>query len=262
MYVLSIDLEQYDCPFINNSSDFDVFYYMPYWDFKNNKLINWGYIFSPDSEELHNSLSTLPKQRNFLKLDLLAKSEKECLIKTEINFTNAMSIIRKNSGCICGPFLIKNGHEIWHVAFEDREKINSAITELSKENEIIRIEEVDLSTVELQKLLRLAPILSSLILTLENLNSREKEILYVSIENGFFDDPKKIRIQELAKKLDLSKGIISRKLREIEKKIFQEICKILSTIEVEEQTKKFLDFKTGETNFKAKSTKLKKFRKF
>lgn len=231
MYVLSIDLEQYDCPFINNSSDFEVFYYMPYWDFRNDRLLNWGYVFSSDSEELCNSLSTLPQRKNFLRLELLAKSGKECFIKTEINFTNAMEIIRKYSGCICGPFLIKEGHEIWHVAFEDQEKINSAIKELSKENEIIRIETVELSAVELHRLLKLTPMLNSLITSLENLNIRDKQILKVSIEEGFFDDPKKIKIRELANKIGLSQGVLSRKLREIEKKTFMEICRIIQAME-------------------------------
>lgn len=263
MFILSMDIEQYDCPFITNTDDFEVFYYMPYWDFKNDRLVNWGYAFSSDSEELYNSLSALPKQKNFLKFDLLSKGEKDCLIKTEINFTNAMSIIRKYSGCICGPFLIKEGHEIWHIAFDNRENISSAITELSKENEIIRIEKIDVTTNELQKLLRLIPVLNSLIVSLESLNPREREIIRTSVEHGFFDDPKKIKIQELANKLGISKGILSRKLRLIEKKTFQELCKILSTIEAIEQIKEDPNSRSSwKLNFKPEWQKVKKFRKF
>ncbi|MEM2086105.1 MAG: helix-turn-helix domain-containing protein [Archaeoglobaceae archaeon] len=173
-----------------------------------------------------------------------------------------MNIIRKYSGCVCGPFLIKGGHEVWHIAFEGREKINSAITELSRENEIIRIEEIEVSAIEFQRLLRFIPTLNSLIASLENFNPREREILRASIEYGFFDDPKKIKIQELANKIGLSKGILSRKLREIEKKTFMELCKLLSVIETYENTKENSIPKILEGASNSRCIRFKKFRKF
>lgn len=107
MYVLTLDMKQYDCPFINSSDDLEVSYYMTYWDFQADKLINRGYIFASDNEELQNSIELLTKQPKFLKLDVLSREGNIALVRTEIDFTNAMSIIRKKPWIHCWAILCK-----------------------------------------------------------------------------------------------------------------------------------------------------------
>ncbi len=135
MYILTLDMKQYDCPFINSSDDLEVSYYMTYWDFQADKLINRGYIFASDNEELQNSIELITKQPKFLKLDVLSREGNIALVRTEIDFTNAMSIIRKNHGYIVGPFFVRNGRELWQVGFDTIQDVNSALSELDKNNE-------------------------------------------------------------------------------------------------------------------------------
>ncbi len=135
MYILTLDMKQYDCPFINSSDDLEVSYYMTYWDFQADKLINRGYIFASDNEELQNSIELITKQPKYLKLDVLSREGNTALVRTEIDLTNAMSIIRNNHGYLVGPFFVRNGRELWQVGFDTIQDVNSALSELDKNNE-------------------------------------------------------------------------------------------------------------------------------
>jgi len=228
MYILTLDMKQYDCPFINSSDDLEVSYYMTYWDFQADKLINRGYIFASDNEELQNSIELITKQPKFLKLDVLSREGNIALVRTEIDFTNAMSIIRKNHGYIVGPFFVKNGRELWQVGFDTIQDVNSALSELDKKNEFEIKNQHKITIEEFSKIMSSLPPLIDLIKALDGLTTTEKMVLQAAVRYGFFDDPKKIHIESLSQRIKLSKGSFSRKLRKAEKKILPIICKILS----------------------------------
>jgi predicted DNA binding protein len=55
-----------------------------------------------------------------------------------------------------------------------------------------------------------------------DLTAKEYEILRLALERGFFDYPKKIRLEELAKLLGISKSTTSELLRRAIKKVIEE----------------------------------------
>ncbi len=228
MYILTLDMKQYDCPFINSSDDLQVSYYMTYWDFQGNKLINRGYVFAADSEELQNSIELLTKQPKFLKLEVLTREKKAALIRTEIDLTDAMSIIRRNHGYIVGPFFVRKGRELWQVGFDTSQDLNSALSELDKNNEFEIKNQHKITIEEFSKIMNLLPSLIGLINALEELTTTEKIVLQAAVQYGFYDDPKRMYIEPISQRIKMSKGSFSRKLRKAEKKILPIICEIMS----------------------------------
>ena len=228
MYILTLDMKQYDCPFINTSDDLEVSYYMTYWDFQARKLINRGYIFAADADELQNSIELLQMQPKFLKLEVLTRKENTALVRTEIDLTNAMSIIRKNHGYIVGPFFVRDGRELWQIGFDTIDDVDSALSELSKKNDYEIKSQHKITIEEFSKIMTALPLIVELINKLDELTAAEKIVLQAAVRYGFYEDPKKVRMDVLSESIGISKGTFSRRLRKAEKKILPTICKILS----------------------------------
>ncbi|MEM4156177.1 MAG: helix-turn-helix domain-containing protein, partial [Archaeoglobaceae archaeon] len=55
----------------------------------------------------------------------------------------------------------------------------------------------------------------------ETITLREEEILKIALQKGFFDYPKKIRLEELAKQLGMAPSTLSEIMRRGQKKILQ-----------------------------------------
>lgn len=225
-------MKQYDCPFINSSEDLEVSYYMTFWDFQGDKLINRGYVFATDCDELQNSIDVLTKQPKFLKLDILMRERNTALVRTEIDLTDAMSIIRKNHGYIVGPFFVRKGKELWQVGFDTIQDVRSALSELDKNNEFEIKNQHKITVEDFSKIMNSLPLIIELINTLDELTATEKMVLRAAVQYGLFEDPKKMYIDSLSKCIGLSKGSFSRKLRKVERKILPVVCKILSKKEI------------------------------
>jgi predicted DNA binding protein len=230
MYIITLDMEQYDCPFINTSDDLEVSYYMTYWDFKDSKLINRGYIFASSDDELQNSLEALSRQPKFLELGLLERNKNTALVRTTIDFTDAMSIVRKNNGYIVGPFFVRNGKEVWHIGFDRREDLENALSELSNKNNFVILKENNLTIADFSKVIEILPNLVKFVSSLEKFTFEERLIIEAALKYGFLDDPRNINLEGLAKNLYISKGTLSKKFRKVAKRIFQETYELLKNL--------------------------------
>ncbi len=60
----------------------------------------------------------------------------------------------------------------------------------------------------------------------ESITFREEEVLKIALEKGFFDYPKKIKLEELASLLDISPSTLSEILRRAQKKVLEKYFKI------------------------------------
>jgi len=89
----------------------------------------------------------------------------------------------------------------WTVAFSGRE----ALTELLEK---LKAEKIDV------KIMRLTSIAD-----VESLTSRQRNIVEVALEEGYFDYPRRISLRNLAKKRGVSASPVSEVLRRAEKKI-------------------------------------------
>ncbi len=94
-----------------------------------------------------------------------------------------------------------DGTTEWMIAFTGRE----ALTELL---ERLKEEKVDVNILRL-----------SSVADVETLTSRQRSIVEVALEQGYFDYPRRITLRSLAKKVGVSASTVSEVLRRAEKKI-------------------------------------------
>ena len=113
-------------------------------------------------------------------------------------------VMQSNAFCRTCLFQSKSkpdGTTEWTVAFTGRE----ALTELLDK---LKHEKVDV------KILRLTSVAD-----VESLTSRQRSIVEVALEEGYFDYPRRIMLRSLAKKVGVSASTVSEVLRRAEKKI-------------------------------------------
>ncbi|MCS7119354.1 MAG: helix-turn-helix domain-containing protein [Archaeoglobaceae archaeon] len=230
VYIVVLDMIQSDCPFILSSENVEVGYYMTFWDFKEEFLLNRGYVYASSTEEVEEALKILQKEPNFVDLKVLEREKNRATIKTIINFTEAMKIIRKNGGYIVGPFFIRRGREIWNIGFDDKKSLEITLSELEKNHEFYLMKNNYVSIKDLSSVISNIDWIVNFINLVKNLDPTEKQVLEFAFKLGYFHDPKKANLDDLSSYLNLSKGYISRKLRRTVKKILPEVLSLYNQL--------------------------------
>jgi predicted DNA binding protein len=113
-------------------------------------------------------------------------------------------VMQSNAFCRTCLFQSKpkpDGTTEWTVAFTGKEALTELLDRLKQDR-------VDV------KILRLTSIAD-----VESLTSRQRSIVEVALEQGYFDYPRRITLRSLAKKVGVSASTVSEVLRRAEKKI-------------------------------------------
>ncbi len=228
MYILTIDIMQYDCPFVITSDDLDVTYFGTYWDFGKHSFIVRGYIIARDSEELQNAISALQDKPKFHRIDVLSREGNKATVRVEIDYTDAMNAIRGNGGYIVGPFHVKNGSELWQVGFDRKVDVERALMELEKNNQFVVKNQNRITVEDLSRIISHSSTLADLIRAIDELTPTERAILEAAIKKGFYEDPRKVNVTRLAEEFGISKAGISKNIRRAERKILAHIGRIIS----------------------------------
>lgn len=228
MYVLTIDILQYDCPFVITSEDLEVSYFGTYWDFGRDSFIVRGYIIAKDPEELQNAIFSLQSQPKFHRIDILSREGDKATVRVEIDYTDAMKAIRGNGGYIVGPFHVKSGSELWQVGFDTKSDVENALSDLEKNNQFVVRNHNRITVEDLSRIIGYSSILADLIKAIDSLTQTEKAILSAAIRHGFYDDPRKVNVTRLAKEFGISKAGISKNIRRAERKILTHIGRMIS----------------------------------
>ncbi len=228
MYVLTIDMLQYDCPFVTTSDDLDVSYFGTYWDFQRDSFVVRGYIIAKDSDELQNSIFSLQNQPKFHRIDILSREGNKATVRVEIDYTEAMKAVRGNGGYIVGPFHVKNGSELWQVGFDRKVDVENALRDLERSNQFVVKNRNRITVEDLSRMINHSSILADLMKAIDSLTPTERSILSAAIKHGFYEDPRKVNVTKLAQEFGISKAGISKNIRRAERKIFTHIEKIIS----------------------------------
>ena len=235
MIDLTLDMEQYDCPFIDTTDDHDVAFRAVQWEFDaaSRSLETRMVVEGADRSTLESGLSAVQSHPNMRSCDLFRKQEGTAMIRTEIEETNAMRVIRDNDGYITGPFHIEAGREQWEVGF-DRERIASdALSELDRNNEFSVETRSEFATDELFDLLENAGAASELLEGCRVLSETERETLTVAAEKGYFDQPRGATLQMLANEFDVSDTAVSKNVRRAERKVLKRVVHAMDELELE-----------------------------
>jgi len=107
----TLEMEQYDCPFIDTTADHGVAFSAVQWEFDTAtaSLETRMVVEGDEPEALADGLVALRDHDQMAEYDLIRKTDGVAQIRTVIDETDAMQTIRDNNGYITGPFYIDDG---------------------------------------------------------------------------------------------------------------------------------------------------------
>ena len=146
MIDLTMDMEQYDCPFIDTTDDHDVSFTAVQWGFDTTarELETRMVVEGRDRSTLESGLETLTAHPHMRQCDLFKKREGTAFIRTVIDETDAMNTIRAHDGYITGPFRIEDGSELWEVGFDRSALDFVAVTHMKRSFHELLVSELGL----------------------------------------------------------------------------------------------------------------------
>ena len=228
-----MDMEQYDCPFIDTTDDHGVSFSTFQWEFDEaeRELETRMVVEAGDRGELDGALRALRDHHNMHDYRLLKRWEDVAHIRTVIDETNAMQTIRTNGGYITGPFYIEGGSELWHVGFDSPESADSTLSELDRNNEFAIVSRQENSLPELQSLVQNANAALSLIDACRGLSDVERQTLEAAVDGGYFQSPRQATLGTLADEFDISKPAVSKNLRRGQQKVAEQVVTALDELD-------------------------------
>ncbi|UPV99456.1 helix-turn-helix domain-containing protein [Halorussus gelatinilyticus] len=233
MIDITMDMEQYDCPFIDTTDDHAVGFSAIQWDFDrvNDRLETRMMVEGESRGALSDGLSTLRDHENMHDYALLTRRDNVAHIRTVIGETDAMETVRDNDGYITGPFHIEEGSEVWHVGFDGIKETDTTLSELDRGNEYEVIDRKNTELPQMQDFVQNAGAAMTLIEGCRDLSDVERETLETAVSDGYFENPRGATLGHLADEFDVSKPAVSKNLRRGQQKMIQRVVEALDELE-------------------------------
>jgi len=226
-------MEQYDCPFIETSDDYDVSFAALHWDFHDsvNQLENRFLVEGADRGALENGLRVLGDKQNMRHHELLSKREDVAQIRTVIDETNAMGVIREYDGYITGPFQIENGSERWHVGFDSHEVTDEALSALEQNNDFTVLSRDHLELSSLRRVSQNMDAARTLVDGASDLSTVERQTLEAAVEVGYFNTPRDATLSTIADRFGVSSPAVSKNLRRAQRKVVSSVVDVIGDLD-------------------------------
>lgn len=233
MIDISMEMEQYDCPFIETTADHDVAFSSFQWEFdeSDRHLETRMVVEGQDREAVDSGLNELRDHPNMENYTLLKRWEGLAHIHTVIDETDAMETIRSNNGYITGPFYIEDGSELWHIGFDSSEQADVTLSDLDRNNEYAIVSRQRNDLPDLQELVRNASEAMHLIDGCRELSDVERETLNEAVTEGYFESPRQATLGTLADEFDISKPAVSKNLRRAQQKVATRVIDVIDDID-------------------------------
>jgi len=221
MRSLTVDMVQYDCPYIDVSDSHDVSFFAKQWDFNpaDRELETRILLTGADPDALDVGLAALDDHDRMESLDLLSRRGRRAVLRTKIGETDAMHAIREHGGYITGPFEIRDGSELWRLGFETERVAGETLSALDRHNDfhVVRDEAVELD--DYYDLVSNARAAKSLLDGCRDLTDVERRTLAAAVEGGYFARPRESDLGDLADEFGISTTAVSKNLRRAERKV-------------------------------------------
>lgn len=233
MLDISLDMRQYDCPFIDTTADHDVAFAATQWNFDRaaRQLETRMVVEGEDRWALEDGLRALREHRNMHDFDLAKKRDGVARIRTVIAETDAMHTIRRNDGYITGPFHIEDGTETWHVGFDAEPVADDTLSELDRDNDFTVLDRQSADLPEMQDLIHNAGAAMTLINGCRDLSDVERQTLESAASSGYFQSPRGADLGTLADEFEVSKPAVSKNLRRGQQKLLKRVTEALSELD-------------------------------
>ena len=235
MIELTLDMEQYDCPFIDASEEQAVSFTTVNWELDRTAgtLETRMVADAPDRESLDSGLGSLRAHDQVLEYDLHAKRDGVAQIRSVIPTTDAMSAIQRNDGYISGPFHIESGSELWHIGFDATGNAEAALSDLERDNEYTVEAREELRLDDLQGFAKNVGAAMSLVDGCKDLSDTERRTLEAAVNNGYFERPRNADLGTLADEFGVSKPAVSNNLRRGQERVLRRVVEALERLDEE-----------------------------
>ena len=232
MIDLTMDMEQYDCPFIATTDDHSISFAAVHWQFDEvSEQLETRLVVEGDSPRaLDKGLADLRAHPGMNEIDLFKKREGTAFIRTVIDQTDAMGVIREHDGYITGPFRIEDGSECWEVGFDDEDIAGDALSALDRNNEFTVESRESISLEDTFDLVEHADAATELLTACRELSDVERETLTAAQRQGYFEQPRGATLQTLAEQFEVSDTAISKNLRRGERKVLERVVRALDAL--------------------------------
>ena len=185
-------------------------YPLSYWkDKKWIYLVSAGFIFGEEKNKKA-FIKDIKKQPELVELE--SKGDFLVAVTKQPLFTEPVynpKIIRLNP-----VFINKSGYHIWDLASFDRKLLVSVInfTERYLDAKVLKFKQEKISNISFTRLL-------------PELTKNQKKALEIAINTGYYEYPKKIKMEDLAKRMEISYSTFQAHLKKAEGKILSYIYK-------------------------------------
>jgi predicted DNA binding protein len=233
MIDIAIDMEQYDCPFIDTTADHDLAFAAAHWEFDRaeRQFETRMVVEGEDRGALTNGLDVLRDHGRLADYALVKRRGDVAQIRTVIEETAAMAAIRSHDGYITGPFHIEDGSEVWHVGFDRADHADDALAALEQHNEFDVIERENTALPDIQDIVQNAGAAMTLIEGCEDLSDTERETLETAADAGYFETPRDATLESLADEFGVSKPAVSKNLRRGQRKMINRVVEALHDLD-------------------------------
>lgn len=225
MRTLTVDMVQYDCPYIDVSDAHEISFFAKHWDFNpaDRELETRILATGGDRWALDNGLNALADHPHLESVQLLSRKGRRAILRTRIGETDAMHAIREHGGYITGPFEIRDGSELWRLGFEAESVARDTLSALDRNNDYDVVSEETVELDDYYDLVSNAPAAKSLLDGCRELSDVERRTLVAAVEGGYFARPKESDLSDLAEEFGISKTAVSKNLRRAEQKLLSRV---------------------------------------
>lgn len=232
MLSLTMDMVQYDCPYIEASEDYDVTLSGMHWEFDPaaGDLETRVMVTGADREELDNALGMLREHEAMDSYRLLARRGDQALIRNLVRETKAMRAIRAHDGYLTGPFEASDGSERWHVGFDRSSDADQALADLERHNDFTVETRNELSFADYFDVINNVDAATDVLDAMRSLTDTERETVVRAMEAGYYEAPRDATVTDLAGEFDVSTTGVSKNIRRGERKLLEAIVESVDDV--------------------------------
>src|SRR6056297_406129 len=231
MINVSMEVEQYDCPFVHASDSHDVAFSSVHCDAGPRATEVRMVAEAADRPTLESGLETVRSHREVDDYELFSKVDNVAKFRTVVEQTSAMEAVRDHHGYVTGPFYAEAGTETWHVGFDGPELADGALADLERGHEFDVVAREDTDEADLHEIVQNAGAAMTLIEGCKDLSDVERQTLEAAVSDGYYENPRDATLGTLADRFDVSKPAVSKNLRRGEQKMIQRVIEALDDIE-------------------------------
>lgn len=199
-------------------AEYDVFAEFLASTFRDRRYIG---LVALETDALRPSLEVIQNHNMVDNVDIIEKNETEdratatLFIEGELTEFTPLQTLLYEGFLPLGPTRLEHGRECFDLLLHDRDELSSAIELLEGFGDVT----VERISQDFRN--EVVPSRAEWLELLDTIPPRQRELLNKAVENGYFEIPREVTLEELAKEMGITKTTASNHLRKVERHLIQ-----------------------------------------